>query len=81
MQRDPSDEPGVLETDSVIVRTMNEEDLGSVVTIDAAASGRRRPRYFELMLQRAVKLAGLQISLVAEMDGHVVGFLIGLAIS
>ena len=66
-----------METDSVIVRTMNEEDLGSAVAIDAAASGRRRPRYFELMLQRAVKLAGLQISLAAEMDGHVVGFLIG----
>jgi len=69
--------PGVLETDSIFVRSMKEADAGAVVAIDAAASGRRRPRYFELMLQRAVNQAGMQISLVAEVDGHVVGFLVG----
>ena len=70
-------EPGVLETDAVLVRTMREDDLESVTTIDAMATGRRRPRYFELMIQRAVKQTGVQISLVAEMEGRVVGFLIG----
>lgn len=68
---------GVLETDSVLVRTMREEDLNAIVAIDAAATGRRRPRYFELMLQRAVTQAALQISLVAELDERVVGFVIG----
>lgn len=77
MAHDPVQEPGVLETDAVLVRTMQEHDVQSVVDIDAAATGRRRPRYFELMVQRAVRLAGLQVSLVAEMDGRVVGFLIG----
>lgn len=72
-----TEEPGILETDAVLIRTMREEDLDAVVAIDAAATGRRRPQYFRLMLQRALKLAGLQISLVAELDGHVVGFLIG----
>jgi len=51
----PTEEPGTLETDSVLVRTMREGDLEAVVSIDAAATGRRRPRYFELMLQRALK--------------------------
>jgi ribosomal protein S18 acetylase RimI-like enzyme len=68
---------GVLETDSILVRTMSEEDLNAIVAIDAAATGRRRPRYFELMLQRAVTQAALQISLVAELDNRVVGFVIG----
>jgi GNAT superfamily N-acetyltransferase len=36
----------------------------------------RRPRYFELMLERAVKQAALQVSLAAEVDGRVVGFAI-----
>jgi ribosomal protein S18 acetylase RimI-like enzyme len=49
----------------------------SIVAIDALATGRRRPSYFELMLQRAIRQASLQISLVAELDGRVAGFLIG----
>jgi ribosomal protein S18 acetylase RimI-like enzyme len=77
MAKERMEEPGVLETDAVLVRTMREADLEAVVTIDAMATGRRRPRYFELMIQRAVKQAGVQVSLVAEMDGRVVGFLIG----
>jgi hypothetical protein len=52
------DEPGILETDAVLVRAMRQDDLEAVVTIDARATGRRRPRYFELMLQRAVQQAG-----------------------
>ena len=70
------EEPGILETDGTLVRVMNQHDLEAVVKIDAAASGRRRPRYFELMLERAVKQAALQVSLAAEVDGRVVGFAI-----
>jgi ribosomal protein S18 acetylase RimI-like enzyme len=76
MSTKPLEEPGILETDSISVRLMNEHDLQAVVVIDAAASGRRRPRYFELMLERAVKQAVLQVSLAAEVDAHVVGFVI-----
>ena len=68
---------GFLDTDAILVRTMREGDLDAIVAIDALATGRRRPSYFELMLQRAIKQASLQISLVAELDGRVVGFLIG----
>jgi ribosomal protein S18 acetylase RimI-like enzyme len=69
--------PGTLETDAVVVRTMRENDLETVVSIDATAAGRRRPRYFELMLKRAVTQTGVQISLVAEIGGRAVGFLVG----
>jgi len=77
MATDSMEETGVLETDAVLVRTMRQDDLTAIVAIDAAASGRRRPRYFELMLQRSITQAGLQISLVAEVDNRVVGFVIG----
>jgi ribosomal protein S18 acetylase RimI-like enzyme len=77
MSTNETDVAGVLETDAVLVRTMREDDLNTIVAIDAAATGRRRPRYFEVMLKRAVTQAGLQISLVAELDDRVVGFVIG----
>lgn len=69
-------DPGVAEAEVALVRTMRPEDLSAVVAIDAAASGRRRPRYFELMLERALADAGLQVSLVAEQEGRVAGFLV-----
>jgi ribosomal protein S18 acetylase RimI-like enzyme len=76
MSTPSADEPGTLDTDRILVRTMNEHDLEAVVSIDAAAAGRRRPRYFELMMERSVKQAALQVSLAAEVDGHTVGFII-----
>lgn len=66
-----------LQIETATVRTMLESDLDAVVRIDAEASGRRRPRYFELMLQRALQFAGLQVSLAAIVDGAVAGYLIG----
>ena len=66
-----------LQSETIVIRTMNESDLEAVVRIDAERSGRRRPRYFELMLQRALKFAGLQVSLIAVVDGAVAGYLIG----
>jgi len=68
------DEP---QNEIATIRLMRESDIDAVVRIDAAAAGRARPRYFELMLQRALSFAGLQISLVAEVDGRVAGYLIG----
>lgn len=69
-------EPGSLETDAIVVRSMRESDLEAVVEIDAAATGRRRPRYFERMLERTVAEADFQISLIAEIEGAVAGCLI-----
>ena len=77
METKGMEEPSVLETDAVLVRAMREADLNAIVAIDAAATGRRRPRYFDIMLQRAITQASLQISLVAEVEDRVVGFMIG----
>jgi ribosomal protein S18 acetylase RimI-like enzyme len=77
MEFDESSQPGVLERDAILVRAMRAQDLEAVVSIDAAATGRRRPRYFELMLQRMLDPTGLQISLVAEAGGQVAGFVLG----
>ena len=37
------DEPGTLETDAVLVRSLKPSDLEALIEIDAAAAGRRRP--------------------------------------
>jgi ribosomal protein S18 acetylase RimI-like enzyme len=69
-------QPGTLETDAINVRTMRESDLAAVIAIDAAATGRRRPSYFRRMLERAIKQADFQVSLVAELDEVVAGCIV-----
>ncbi len=64
------------EIETVTVRNLRHTDLPDVVRIDALASGRNRPAYFELMLMRALNFAGLQMSLVAEVEGQIAGYLI-----
>ena len=76
MSIDGMGDPGTLETDTINVRTMRESDLESVIAIDAAATGHRRPSYFRRMLERAVKEADFQISLVAELEDVVAGCLV-----
>ena len=69
--------PGALDTDDIVVRTMREADLDAIVAIDAAFSGRRRPEYFGRMMERALRDSALQISLVAEAEERVAGFVVG----
>lgn len=70
-------EPGVLETDAVSVRDLRPEDLDRVVRIDAQRSGRTRTEYYQRKFQEALKESSPRISLAAEIDGMLVGFLIG----
>jgi hypothetical protein len=65
------------EVDLATIRLMRDTDLDAVVRIDTEATGRPRPRYFELMLRRALQPETLQISLVAEVEERVSGYLIG----
>jgi ribosomal protein S18 acetylase RimI-like enzyme len=74
---DQTEQPGTLDSDPVLVRAMNDGDLEAVVAIDAAATGRRRPEYFQRMLQLALVDSALRISLVAELDNVVAGFVVG----
>ena len=68
----PADPAATLET--LTVRLMGQSDLPAVVSIDEAASGRKRPRYFELLLRRALSQPALQVSLVAEHEGKSIGY-------
>lgn len=76
MSTEGMEQPGTLETDSVSVRTMRDSDLESVIAIDEAATGRRRPSYFQRVLERTIKEADFQLSLIAEVEGSVAGCLI-----
>ncbi|MGE0708836.1 MAG: GNAT family N-acetyltransferase [Planctomycetota bacterium] len=69
-------EPGVLETDAVLIRELRPEDLGRVVRIDAQQGGRPRSEYYQRKLEEALA-ATPRVSLAAELDGAVVGFLLG----
>lgn len=66
-----------LEIPGVEVRTMTEDDIERVVFIDAESSGQPRPDYFALQLRRSREKSSLHVSLVAEADGIVVGFVVG----
>jgi predicted N-acetyltransferase YhbS len=67
---------GSLPTDAVTVRELREGDLAAIVKIDRASTGRPRREYYESKLKAAVADKKLRTSLVAELDGHVVGFLL-----
>jgi ribosomal protein S18 acetylase RimI-like enzyme len=62
----------------VSLRALRGDDFACIVEIDARVRGGPRPQYYERRM-RSVMDPGTQIvsSLVAELDGRVVGFLIG----
>jgi len=69
--------PGVLDTDAVLVRELRSHDLDAIVRIDERIVGRSRRRFYELKVRDALVPGSLKISLVAEVDGAVSGFLLG----
>jgi ribosomal protein S18 acetylase RimI-like enzyme len=66
---------GLLSTDTVLVRALEEKDLDAIVRIDASATGRPRREYYRDKVQQSLTGSRLRTSLVAELDGIVVGFL------
>ena len=62
--------------DLVLVRTLRSEDLPTLVAIDAHATGRRRDQFLALKITQALADTSIAASLVAELDDHVVGFLL-----
>jgi len=56
-------------------RPLKQEDFKAVVQIDEAVFGRARPEYYETKFIRALdEKERVALSLVAEIDGQVVGF-------
>ena len=64
--------------EDVVIRIIRKEDYDRIVEIDAKITGRRRMNYFRRKVFTALDHAQqLVTSLVAEVDGTVVGFIMG----
>lgn len=59
-----------------VIRTMTTNDLERIVQIDTKVLGQSRPEYWEMKVELVEKRSPMG-SLVAELDGEVVGFIIG----
>lgn len=59
----------------LIIRHLKEEDIESIVEIDYKILGERRPSYYRRKLFESSESP--VISLVAELNGKVVGFIVG----
>ena len=66
---------GPLARDRIPVRAMQPEDLDALIAIDRDIVGRDRSLYFERKLADILLGSDVRVSLVAEMDGHPVGFI------
>jgi predicted N-acetyltransferase YhbS len=66
---------GPLARDRIPVRAMKEGDLAALIAIDRRITGRDRSGYFEEKLEEALHESDVRVSLVAERDGAVVGFI------
>ncbi len=68
--------PGALDTDRILVRSLRAGDLDAMVRVDQKIVGRSRRRYLETKLRDALEPGALKISLAAEEDGALAGFLL-----
>jgi predicted N-acetyltransferase YhbS len=69
-------EDGTLPTDAVCVRDLRAVDLPAIVRIDRDSTGRTRQEYYDAKVRAVLTEPKLRTSLVAELDDHVVGFLL-----
>ena len=63
-----------LSRDRIPVRSLSEDDLAAAVRIDRKLTGRDRSAYYAAKLREMLTESGIRVSLVAEEDGFVVGF-------
>jgi ribosomal protein S18 acetylase RimI-like enzyme len=64
-----------LSHDRVPIRSMIHDDLDGILAIDRRITGRDRAAYFKRKLAEAMDESGVRVSLVAELDGRVCGFI------
>ena len=63
--------------DDLIIRSLRLDDTARLVRIDQQITGRNRKAWYEGKLRRALEESDVRISLGAEMDGILVGALLG----
>lgn len=64
----------VLERDQVLIRSLKEEDIASIVRIYRKHTGHDRTARYEAKFREMLAETGVRVSFVAEEDGLVVGF-------
>ncbi len=69
------DDFDALSRDHIPVRSMNQSDLADLVAIDRRATGQDRTIYYERKLHEVLHESGVRVSLIAELDGRPVGFM------
>ena len=73
---DPNgDDFEALSRDEVMVRSLDAADLAALIRIDKRITGRDRTGYYRRKVDEALQQSGIRLSLVAEEDGIVVGFI------
>jgi ribosomal protein S18 acetylase RimI-like enzyme len=70
----PAPDFGPLARDRIPVRSMAGDDLHALVAIDRRITRHDRTEYFQRMLADALTDSDVRVSLVAELDGAPVGF-------
>ncbi len=64
--------------EDIKVRVIRPEDFEALVEIDAQVFGTRRPEYYERKIHTALDKTGRVVtSLVAEVGGKIIGFIMG----
>ena len=61
--------------ETVLVRRLTPDDVEAIIALDAGITGQRREEYIKLKLAQALYDTGIQVSLAAEIDGSLAGFL------
>ena len=69
------DQRGALARDIIACRVMTHSDLPAIVRIDGKISGKNHQAYYDQKFAEVYDQSGIRVSLVAERDDHVVGFL------
>jgi ribosomal protein S18 acetylase RimI-like enzyme len=63
-----------LSRDRIPVRSLTAADLPAIIAIDKRITGRTRRAYYERKLAEALEESAVRVSLVAEVEGAVAGF-------
>lgn len=70
-----ADDYQALSRDMVPVRSLTESDLDALIRVDRRITGMDRTSYFRRKVDEAINGSGVRMSVVAEMQGEVAGFL------
>jgi ribosomal protein S18 acetylase RimI-like enzyme len=64
-----------LSRDQFPIRSVRESDLDAIIRIDKKLGGNDRRDYYTAKMNEVMGETGIRVSLVAEVDDHVVGFI------